>query len=99
MFRGEIEKDGMKGFRHLRMGEHGFHFVECAETQFEVGVLFGGREMATGLAAPVFGEIGVENSDGFKVIHCQLAESSAGFGKGIDDGGGWFGGRDPFVNM
>lgn len=51
------------------MGEHRFHFIGGAEPNFEIGVLFGGREMAASLAAPGFGEVGCENCDGFEMVH------------------------------
>lgn len=99
MFRGEIEKHGLERFWDLGLGKHGFHLIDSAETNFKFGILFGGREMAAGLAAPRFGEIGSKDGDGFEVIHGELSEASALGFEGIDDGGRGFDRGNPLVDM
>lgn len=42
VFRRKIEKDGLEGFWDLGMGEHRLHFIDGAEANFEIGILFGG---------------------------------------------------------
>ena len=41
MFRGEIKKHGLERFWDLGVGEHGFHLIDRAEANFEIGILFG----------------------------------------------------------
>ena len=74
VFGGEIKEDWLKRFGYLGVGEHGFYLIDGAEADFEMRVLFGGCEMATGLAAPGFGEIGGKNRDSLEVMHCKFTK-------------------------
>lgn len=81
------------------MGEHRFHFIDRAEADFEIRVFFGGREMAASLAAPGFGEVGSEDRDGLKMVHCELTERSTGGFERIDGRCGWLDWGNPFVDV